>query len=409
MACTYDAEAKTLQAYSYDMFGAQPERPLQSTYDLHDNPFQYGGEYRDPMWGGVYLRARWYHPELPIFMSRDPVHQLNRYGYGGGNPVMNVDPSGMSFWHSMGSGLRAANRFMNKGVGGHFARFFLSPAMSVLGIAADPKGFWEAIKHDKDGIDIFLAAGVAVEVLSAGTEGAGLSAFVRNLSFQVRYTTRLAVDSGLAIGQAVASGADRGFHHFNWNVFAQNLELSGGGLLYSRGVAGEGYHPYALKGEDVARMMQKAGDDKVLLFRERTQGYRPWAPTSPLTEKLKVSVYHERIIAVTKDHMMLNEVVVDEKTEIGFQRFKSKGVVQGTGTAIDVNDFLESRKSRFEFVGEVAKDRKFNRTFMRANPRNFPSENALKFEQLRQGKAEYHLLRNNCHSHAQAVLKELGF
>ena len=60
-------------------------------------------------------------------------------------------------------------------------------------------------------------------------------------------------------------------------------------------------------------------------------------------------------------------------------------------------------------MGEVANERGFNRSFMRANPRNFPSENALKFEQLRDGKAEYKLLKNNCHSHAQAVLKELGF
>jgi RHS repeat-associated protein len=410
MACTYDAQAQTLRSYTYDAFGSQPHAQLRSTYDLHDNPFQYAGEYRDPIWGGVYLRARWYNPDLPIFMSRDPAANLNRYGYAGGNPVMNVDPSGMNFWHD----LRIANTFMNKGIGGHFARIFLSPLMGVLSIAADPKGFWESIKHDRDGIDIFLAAGVATEIASAGLEGFGLSAFVRNLTLRTRFATRLVIDSGLAIGQAVAAGADRGFHHFNWNSFAQNVELVGGGLVYSRGLVGEGYNPYTLKGEDVARMVGQAKPTKILIFRERTQGYRPWAPTSPLTERLKVSAYHERIIAVSRDHTMLSEVVVDTDTNIGFRRFSSKGVSAGTGTAIDLKNFLGSRSSRFQFVGEAdAAGRSFARKFMRSNPINFPSEQEFKYRaaapQLLAGKAEYHLLRNNCHYHAQAVLKDLGF
>jgi RHS repeat-associated protein len=403
MACTYDAGAKTIQSYSYDMFGAQAQAPLQSTYDLYDNPFQYSGEYRDPMWGGVYLRARWYHPELPIFMSRDPVANLNRYGYAGGNPVMNVDPNGMNFWHD----LKVANKFLNKGIGGHFARIFLSPILGVLSIAADPKGFWESIKHDKDGIDIFLAAGIVTEGLSAGLEGYGLSAFVRNLSLRTRFATRLVVDSGLAIGQAVAAGADRGFHHFNWDTFAQNIELSGSGLLYSRGIVGEGYHPYALKGEDVARMMERAGNQKFLIFRERTQGYRWYAPTSPLTEGFKVSAYHERIIAVSSDYTMLNEVVVDEKG-VGFRNVNSKGVFGGVPGSQHIEEFLQSRKSRFQYVGE-ADIGFFTRRFKGANPLNFPDADDLRLPSGTQGKAKYSLLRNNCHDHAQALLKALGF
>jgi RHS repeat-associated protein len=407
MTCTYDAQAQTLQSYVYDdAFGAQSHADRRSTYDLRDNPFQYAGEYRDPIWGGVYLRARWYNPDLPIFMSRDPAANLNRYGYAGGNPVMNVDPSGMNFWKD----LRVANTFLNKGVGGHFARIFLSPLMGVLSIAADPKGFWRSVVHDKDGIDLFLAAGVATEIASAGLEGFGLSAFVRNLSLRTRFATRLVIDSGLAIGQAVAAGADRGFHHFNWSAFAQNVELAGGGLVYSRGVVGEGYNPYTLKGEDVARMVEQAGPSKYLIFRERTQGYKPWAPTSPLTEAKRISAYHERIVAVSQEHTMLNEVVVDADTGIGFRKFNSKGVVGGTGTAVQIEKFLGSRSSRFQFVGEVDTVGTFiGRRFRNSNPLNFPSENALKFPQLRAGKAEYSLLRNNCHDHAQAVLKDLGF
>ncbi|MCP4630031.1 MAG: hypothetical protein GY850_41960 [bacterium] len=32
--------------------------------------FRYAGEYRDPLWGGYYLRARWYHPDLTTFIAR---------------------------------------------------------------------------------------------------------------------------------------------------------------------------------------------------------------------------------------------------------------------------------------------------------------------------------------------------
>ena len=411
MASTYDAQDKTLQSYVYDAHGSRQNAAVRSDYDLHENPFQYTGEYRDPLWGGYYLRARWYHPDLPIFLSRDPMVKLNRYGYGAGNPVMHVDPSGMSFFHSLGSALKAANTFLNKGTGGIFARIFLAPLMGALAIASDPAGFWKQITTDKDGIDIFLAAGVATELFSMGFEGFGFSAVVRNLSLKARFTTRLLVDSGLAIGQSVAAGADRGFHHFDWKGFADNLELSAGGLAYSRGVLGEGYNPYTLKGEDVVKLVKRAGDDKFLIFRERTQGYRPLGITSPLTEKAKISLYHERIIAVSKDFSMANEVVVDSDTGIGFRKVKFKGVSFGSGeTAKDLAKFLESSNSRFQLVGEATATKEFKGArgaFRSGNPRNFPSPNALKFDVLLKGKAEYSLFTNNCHHHAQALLKSL--
>jgi hypothetical protein len=57
MAAEYDADGKALHSYHYDAYGAQADEPLQSTYDLHDNPMQYAAEYRDPIWGGYYLRC----------------------------------------------------------------------------------------------------------------------------------------------------------------------------------------------------------------------------------------------------------------------------------------------------------------------------------------------------------------
>jgi len=325
VACTYDPQSQELQSYNYDAFGSQSQAPLQSAYDLHDNPFQYSGEYREPLWGGVYLRARWYDPDLPVFLSRDPTAQLNRYGYGGGNPVMRVDPSGMNFFHSLGRDLRAANAFMNKGIGGHFARLFLAPALGALSLAADPKGFWESLEHNKAGMTAFLIAGVVVEGFSIGAEGFGLSELIRTLSLTTRFTSRLLVDSGLAIGQAVAAGADNGWHHFNWESFAQNAELGLGGLVYSRGALGIGYNPYTLKGIDVAKMAGGLAEDKVLFFRERTPLMMKVGITSPLSEQLKTSMYHERIVAVSKDGIAASEVTVDDALDLGYMKRTSKG------------------------------------------------------------------------------------
>jgi len=411
---TYDAGTGTVRSYAYDAYGAQATNPLSGTYDLQANPFQYASEYRSPMWGGTYLRARWYDPDLPGFISRDPVANLNRYGYAGANPVMNIDPSGESYQSAIGNPLGHFLQKVNAGVGGHFARLFLSPLIGPLQIVANPAGFWDAVKHNRDGIDIFLAAGIATEGASIGLEGFGLSAFVRNLSLRTRFASRLLVDTGLAGGQAVTAGADRGFHQFNWGTFGQNLELAGGGLAYSRGLVGEGYNPYTLKGTDVATMVQHAGDQKFLVFRERTQGYNPLGWTSPVSEKLRISAYHERIIAASKDFSMMTEVVVadikDVGKKVGVRQFRVKGISLGLGSPLDLEEFLGARTSRFQFVGEVDKEGAFfNRKFREANPRNFPSERIIRYPQLAENTAKYHLLTNNCHAHAQGVLRDLGF
>ena len=95
----YDPSHATMNAYRYDPYGADDEvtAPITGTgplYSLETNPFQYSAELRDPVSGADYLRARWYLPGHQTFLQRDPVPNLNRYGYANGNPIMNHDPSG---------------------------------------------------------------------------------------------------------------------------------------------------------------------------------------------------------------------------------------------------------------------------------------------------------------------------
>lgn len=65
-----------------------------------DNSFGFTGEQTDST-GQVYLRARYYAPEMGIFPSLDPfegIHSrpmsLNGYSWVEGNPIMNTDPNG---------------------------------------------------------------------------------------------------------------------------------------------------------------------------------------------------------------------------------------------------------------------------------------------------------------------------
>lgn len=77
--------------------------------------FGYNGEYYSTATGMVYLRARFYEPEMNRFSQKDVVRgsvvqpgSLNRYSYVQNDPVNFIDPSGQSLkivWNSAEAGV----------------------------------------------------------------------------------------------------------------------------------------------------------------------------------------------------------------------------------------------------------------------------------------------------------------
>ena len=80
-----------IKSYQYDAFGNQ----LNKT-ENDNNPFRYNGEYTDDETGNIYLRNRYYAPNIGRFTQEDPIKDgLNWYAYCGNNPVNKTDPTGL--------------------------------------------------------------------------------------------------------------------------------------------------------------------------------------------------------------------------------------------------------------------------------------------------------------------------
>lgn len=88
-----NADGSLLTSYRYDAYG----NIISESNSNDDNPFAYCGEYLDKETGLIYLRNRYYDPEVGRFITQDPIKDgLNWYVYCNSNPVMFVDPSGHS-------------------------------------------------------------------------------------------------------------------------------------------------------------------------------------------------------------------------------------------------------------------------------------------------------------------------
>ena len=85
-----ESAAKTFSA-TYNAWGE-----VMDSDNGSGNPIGYAGEFHDEESGMIYLRGRYYDPEIRRFITEDPAKDgWNWYAYCGNNPVMFVDPTGL--------------------------------------------------------------------------------------------------------------------------------------------------------------------------------------------------------------------------------------------------------------------------------------------------------------------------
>ena len=91
-----NASGSIVNKYAYDEYGN-----VLASVEGVSNPFKYVGRYgimHDDT-GLLYMRARYYDPEVGRFISRDPIGfaggDINLYAYVAANPVTWVDPLGL--------------------------------------------------------------------------------------------------------------------------------------------------------------------------------------------------------------------------------------------------------------------------------------------------------------------------
>jgi RHS repeat-associated protein len=91
-----DSTGATVNKYAYDSFGK-----VLNQVEAISNPFKYVGKFGVMDDGNdlLYMRARYYDPEVGRFIKNDPIGfaggDLNLYNYVGGNPVNFTDPTGL--------------------------------------------------------------------------------------------------------------------------------------------------------------------------------------------------------------------------------------------------------------------------------------------------------------------------
>jgi len=121
-----------VNTYEYTPWGE-----IRSESETVDNPIKYAGEYYDDELDMIYLRARYYNPQIGRFTSLDieegeiasPL-DMNRYVYCRNNPNKYTDPSGKSVTLTIG-GITIAGAAIVKGI------VYVAGAAAGLIMAAD--------------------------------------------------------------------------------------------------------------------------------------------------------------------------------------------------------------------------------------------------------------------------------
>ena len=112
VSVVYDTAGNVVKSNTYSPYGER--KTVQKVNDTNDPlrlmwvaetekihiPFGYCGEYTDDETGFVYLRNRYYDPEVGRFITEDPIRDgVNWYVYAGNNPIVFTDPNGLDIYY----------------------------------------------------------------------------------------------------------------------------------------------------------------------------------------------------------------------------------------------------------------------------------------------------------------------
>jgi len=97
-----DSQGNEVSRYAYYPYGSFRSPSVNRISGTTD--YLFTGQKRDTETGLDYFNARYYSPELGMFISADKAQGPNRYLYVGGNPIMRTDPSGNMMVEDGGGG-----------------------------------------------------------------------------------------------------------------------------------------------------------------------------------------------------------------------------------------------------------------------------------------------------------------
>jgi len=140
-----DTDGTVIYAAGYTPFGVRMWHQGDSA-----SHWGYTGEWEDVYLSAIYLRARWYKPQIGGFLSRDPIEWNHPYLYANGNPVLYTDSTGL--WPDCRGGfyggyIEASVNVPLFGITTHGQEAWLDAAVkNVLALT----GLYEDLKRDLD-------------------------------------------------------------------------------------------------------------------------------------------------------------------------------------------------------------------------------------------------------------------
>ena len=305
----YNLGQQTMSGYAYDPYGANLEQELMGAppagplYSVRNNPYKYTHELRDPISKAYYLRARWYLPEHQTFLQRDPVANVNRYGYTDGNPINRTDASGQS-WNSFSSSTGKFLSSLQGGKAGWISQMLLGPLLTVLSPLSKPSSFW----RNRSKSIPFVVSLVAPMAITGFAETTVLDNWLR-FSRDSRFgsLTRFLINAVSGSAGNALDSYDFDRHQFNWNKFGKSegkLTLTS---VFWEGAVGIGYRPFRLTAEDLTSFgsLEKDGEVRIPVFemRRRVKG-TPIKSASPLFDSfygITLAQHHSELVIPNED------------------------------------------------------------------------------------------------------------